>query len=42
MIINPFATLNDGLVDITWVHDDRVAGLLGISDLLGKAKNGGV
>ena len=41
MIVNPFAAVNDGLVDVTWIHDERVNGVRGIADLLGKAKKHG-
>lgn len=41
MIVDPFACMNDGLVDLTWLHDERVSGIMGISDILGKAKNKG-
>jgi hypothetical protein len=41
MIVDPFATLNDGLLDATWVSESRVNSLSGISDMLGKAKKKG-
>ena len=43
MILNPFAVMNDGLLDATWLHDENKMGVLGIADLLDKAaKKGGV
>jgi len=43
MIINPFAVMNDGLVDLTFMSDERRMGLFGIADLLDKAaKKGGI
>lgn len=41
MIVDPFACMNDGLVDITWLHDESKQGLIGVADLLGKAKDKG-
>ena len=41
MIVDPFASMNDGLVDITWLHDESKQGLVGVADLLGKAKSKG-
>jgi diacylglycerol kinase family enzyme len=42
MIINPYACINDGMVDITWISDPRLNNLGGVSSMLGKAKDGGV
>ena len=36
-IINPHAALNDGLVDITWVHDPAVTGYFGLGSVISKA-----
>ena len=41
MILNPFGCMNDGLLDMTWVHDEKAMGLLGVADILGKAKSKG-
>ena len=41
MILDPFACMNDGLVDLTWLHDETQQGLLGVADILGKAKSKG-
>ena len=41
MIVNPFGCMNDGLLDMTWVHDEKAMGLLGVADILGKAKSKG-
>ena len=41
LIVDPFACMNDGLVDITWLHDESQQGLLGVADILGKAKSKG-
>ena len=24
MVVNPFACMNDGLIDVTWIHDPKV------------------
>jgi len=37
MILNPFAVMNDGLLDVTWLHDENKMGVFGIADLLDKA-----
>lgn len=36
-ILNPFAAMNDGLVDITWNHDPAVTGYFGMNRMLTKA-----
>ncbi len=41
MIVDPFACMNDGLVDIAWIHDEKKQGLLGVAEILGKAKSNG-
>jgi diacylglycerol kinase family enzyme len=38
MIVDPFACMNDGLLDICWLSNERLMGLLGVADLLDKAK----
>jgi diacylglycerol kinase family enzyme len=43
MIINPFACMNDGMVDATWIHDPRTQSLTGVAGMLDKAsKKGGI
>ena len=41
MIINPFAVLNDGLVDITWVTDPAFKGTFGTQGVLDDARSKG-
>lgn len=41
LIIDPFACMNDGLIDLTWLHDQTQQGLAGVADMLGKAKSKG-
>lgn len=41
MIVDPFACLNDGLVDIAWLYEEKVQTLIGIADMLDKAKKKG-
>ena len=41
MIVDPFACMNDGLLDIVWIHDTNIMGLLGVADMLEKAKTKG-
>jgi hypothetical protein len=36
-ILNPFAVINDGLVDITWNHDPALTGYFGMGRMLTKA-----
>ena len=43
MIVSPFGVINDGLCDITYVHDRRQMGFFGVVDILDKAsKKGGI
>jgi len=42
MIINPYACVNDGMVDLTWISDPAVNNLGGVASVLDKAKNGGI
>ena len=43
MIVNPFACVNDGLCDVTWISDPAINTLLGVAGMLGDAKkHGGV
>ena len=39
-IVNPFAAVNDGLVDITWVHDRSINGYFSMNRMLDKAQQG--
>ena len=42
MIIDPFACLNDGLVDVTWINDPAINNLMGVAGMLDDAgKRGG-
>ena len=41
-MINPYACVNDGLVDITWLNDPALNCLTGVVGMLDKAKAGGV
>jgi len=41
MCVGPYACMNDGLIDLTWLHDETQQGLLGVADLLDKAKTKG-
>ena len=41
MIINPFAAMNDGLVDVTWISDPKINKLTGVAGMLGDAKKRG-
>jgi len=41
MVVNPFACINDGMLDVMWVHDEAWMGLLGVAGLLDKAKKSG-
>ena len=41
MIINPFAVVNDGLVDITWITDPAWQGTSGVRGILADARQGG-
>lgn len=37
MIMNPFAALNDGLIDITWIEDPAYQGTFGVTGVLSDA-----
>ena len=41
MIINPFASINDGLVDITWISDPAWQGSSGVSSVISDSRGGG-
>ena len=41
LIANPFACMNDGLLDISFMHDEKSMGLKGIANFMEKAKNKG-
>jgi hypothetical protein len=38
-VFNPFGVVNDGLIDISWVHDPSYQGYWGMSGLIKKAQN---
>ena len=38
-IINPFAAVNDGLIDVSWVHDPAWMGAFGVSGIFDEAKS---
>lgn len=40
-VYNPFGVVNDGLIDISWVHDPSYQGYWGMSGLMKKAQNWG-
>jgi diacylglycerol kinase family enzyme len=40
MILDPYACVNDGMTDITWVSDPALNNLLGVSGVMDKAKKG--
>ena len=39
--MNPFASMNDGLLDVTWVSNPKVNNLTGVAGILGDAKKRG-
>ena len=41
MILNPFPVMNDGMIDVSWLHAEDKQGVLGIADILDKAKKEG-
>ena len=41
MVINPFAVMNDGLCDVTWISDPAINNLMGVAGMLGDAKKHG-
>lgn len=41
MIINPFACVNDGLIDITWITDPNMKGTFGVRSIMADARSGG-
>lgn len=40
--IVPYACINDGMADITWISDPAINCLTGVADAMDKAKAGGV
>ena len=38
-MINPFAAVNDGLLDISWIQDPKWMGVFGVSGILNEAKS---
>jgi diacylglycerol kinase family enzyme len=41
IVINPFAVMNDGLLDVTWISDPAINNLFGVAGMLGDAKKHG-
>jgi len=41
IIVDPYACMNDGLVDICWIHDENIMSLFGVAGMLDKAKTKG-
>mmetsp|Transcript_39484 Transcript_39484/g.51691 ORF Transcript_39484/g.51691 Transcript_39484/m.51691 type:complete len:100 (+) Transcript_39484:1096-1395(+) len=41
MIINPFAAINDGLIDITWISDPAWQGTFGVTGVMSDARGHG-
>lgn len=41
MIINPFAAINDGLIDITWISDPAWQGTFGVTRVMSDARGQG-
>lgn len=39
---NPFGCMNDGLMDLVFMHNSKKNNLSGVADLLDKSKKGGV
>ena len=42
LLINPFATVNDGLIDLTWVRDPAYFGMFGFKEIMNEAREGGI
>merc|ERR1712060_250683 len=42
MVMNPFACINDGLIDITWIADPSYSGTFGVTGVLADARNNGI
>lgn len=40
-MIDPFAVVNDGLMDVVWISDPSVNNLMGVAGLMGDAKKKG-
>ena len=40
--MNPFAAVNDGLVDITWIDDPNWQGTFGVTGLISDARSKGI
>ena len=41
MMLQPYACVNDGMVDIFWTSDPAVNNLMGVSGIMDKSKAGG-
>ena len=42
MIMNPYAVINDGLIDISWVDAPEYQGTLSVSGIMSRARMGGI
>jgi diacylglycerol kinase family enzyme len=42
LVINPYACVNDGLTDLTWIEDEKSQKLKGVAATMEKAKKGGL
>lgn len=42
LYVNPFGCMNDGLLDLVFMHNNKKNSLSGVADLLDKSKKGGV
>jgi len=39
--MNPFAAINDGLIDITWIDDSAYSGVFGVTGVMSEARSQG-
>lgn len=42
MVISPFSCLNDGLLDVTWIQEEKDQGFLGVVGCMDNALKGGI
>ena len=42
MIMNPYAVINDGLIDISWIDAPEYQGTLSVSGIMSRARQGGI
>ena len=42
MIMNPFAAINDGLLDVTWIDAPDYQGTFSVSGIMSSARQGGI